>query len=371
VLAALLLTTLAAPNLTKVRVELAPAHPRLDFEKPVRLLQAPGDAEHWYLVEQPGRVRRFATTDAKDARVVIDIRARVNSKPTEAGLLGMAFHPRWPADRRVVLSYTTGERPLRSIIAIFDATADAIDPASEKRLLALDQPYSNHNGGDVDFGPDGFLYIGFGDGGSAGDPQGNGQNTTTLLGKILRIDVDKPSAGKPYGIPADNPFAKGGGAPEIYAWGLRNPWTMRFDGEALWVADVGQYLWEEVVRVERGKNYGWNVREGRHCYERERCATEGLVEPIVEYSHRVGQSITGGAVYRGSAIPALAGAYVYADFATGRIWAIDASGAPQKEGTLLLDSEASPSDFGVDAAGELYLLDYYEGAILKLVGARQ
>jgi len=229
------------------------------------------------------------------------------------------------------------------------------------------QPYGNHNGGTVAFGPDGYLYWGLGDGGSAGDPLGHGQNTDTVLGSIVRIDVD---GGMPYAIPSDNPFADGGGAPEIYAWGLRNPFSFHIDSAsgALWVGDVGQYAWEEIDRVERGGNYGWNIREGTHCYAVTPCDDPSLIDPIIVYPNPGGASVVGGPVYGGDDIPSLVGTVLYSDFYTGELWGIVWDAETGEPESVELTHEAGKyfSGFAQDAAGEVYVLSYYDGMILKV-----
>lgn len=361
----------------------------LSFQSPVLMIQAPGDSTRWYVVEQRGVIRTFANDNATAAvGTFLDLQSRVHSGG-EAGLLGMAFDPGFAANGRVYLSYTADPTvsgaALESRISRFTLAGGVPDPASEEILLTLAQPYENHNGGNIAFGPDGFLYAGFGDGGSGGDPLGNGQNRSTLLGKLVRIDV---SAGGAYTIPATNPFAggtrcatgtaAGGGlCQEIYAYGLRNPWRWSFDRSAstpdIWLADVGQSAWEEVDRIEAGGNYGWNVREGAHCYPPSvsSCPATGngvpLIDPVAEYSHDLGVSVTGGYVYRGASVPALAGRYVFGDFGSGRIFALlpDASGALQR--TEVLSSGAQISSFAQANDGELYYLDYGSGAVFRIV----
>jgi glucose/arabinose dehydrogenase len=241
----------------------------------------------------------------------------------------------------------------------------------------VNQPFDNHNGGQLAFGPDdGYLYIGLGDGGSGGDPQGNGQNTSVLLGKILRIDVTStPPAGHEYAIPVDNPFASSGGAPEVFAYGLRNPWRFSFDSPThrLFAGDVGQNNWEEVDLVTSGKNYGWNLMEGNHCYPPTvtTCNMSGLVPPITEYDHSGsgGTSVIGGFVYRGSAIPALVGTYIFGDLSSGNVWGLKEDSGGTWQRTLLLTHNRIVSSFGRDAAGELYLVDYGNGAVLRITAA--
>lgn len=355
-------------------VALEPAFPLLAFERPVALVQAPGDAGHWYVVEQAGVVRRFAADDAAaDATPVLDIAGRVGDSSGERGLFSLAFDPGFATSGHAFLSYTRSAPSLTSHVSRF-ASADGgltFDPASEAVVLTLPQPYSNHNGGQLAFGPDGMLYAGFGDGGSGNDPGDRAQDTTNLFGAILRIDVTP----LPYTIPAGNPFGgnprcpAGSGAaacPEIHAWGLRNPWRFSFDrltGE-LWAADVGQGAWEEVDRIEVGGNYGWRIREGAHCnIPSTGCATAGLTDPVAEYDHGVGRSVTGGFVYRGSALPALVGSYVFADYVSGRVLRVAPGGATAEE---LLDTSLNVSAFGEDAGGELYVVDHDGGGIWRL-----
>jgi glucose/arabinose dehydrogenase len=299
----------------------------------------------------------------------------------EKGLLGLAFHPGFNASGKFYAYYTrrvSGQ--LQSVFSEFTVSppnANVANISSERQLLVVNQPFDNHNGGQLAFGPDdGYLYIGLGDGGSAGDPQGNGQNTGVLLGKILRIDVTStPPAGHGYAIPVDNPFASSGGAPEVFAYGLRNPWRFSFDSPThrLFAGDVGQDNWEEVDLITSGKNYGWNRMEGNHCYPPTvtTCNMTGLVPPITEYDHSSsgGTSVIGGFVYRGSAIPALVGTYIFGDLSSGNVWGLkeDAGGAWQR--TLLLTHNRIVSSFGRDTAGELYLVDYGNGAILHITAA--
>lgn len=349
---------------------LEPAFPNLRFAKPVAMLQAPGDPSRWYVVEQEGRVVVFDDDPAaSDVRVFVDIRKRVNSRANEAGLLGMAFQPNYQASGQVILSYTKGRRPLQSVISQFsaDGARRTLDPASERVVLTVDQPFGNHNGGQVGFGPDGFLYIGLGDGGAGGDPQGNGQNTDTLLGAMLRIDVD---TGDPYGIPADNPFATGGGRPEIFAWGLRNPWRWSFDAATgdLWAGDVGQNQIEEIDVVVKGGNYGWNAREGTSPFRGGARPGAGLIPPVAEYNHNVGCSVTGGYVYRGSQIPALTGTYVFGDFCSGRFWGLTPNGNGGRTLAPLFEARIKVSSFGEAHDGRLFAIDL-EGALYQIVAA--
>lgn len=355
------------------------------FSSPVLALQAPGDATRWFVVEQGGAVRVFANQAGVGASsVFVDIAARVRSGG-EQGLLGLAFHPGFPTDPRVYLSYTNATSGLVSRISEF-RTRDGgatLDPASEVILLSVPQPAANHNGGNIAFGPDGFLYAGFGDGGSGGDPWGtigNGQNLLTLLGKMLRIDVDGVTGAVPYRIPPGNPYLgntpcnTGSGpqvCPEIYGYGFRNPWRWSFDrgsGE-LWVGDVGQGALEEVDRVVAGGNYGWRCFEGTNAFN-STCGPNAAssLPPVAQYGRAAGQSITGGYVYRGSAVAALVGRYVFGDFVTGRIWHIARDTPPTLTVTGGLDSGLSIASFAQGVDGELYVVNY-GGTLHRLVAA--
>jgi uncharacterized repeat protein (TIGR03806 family) len=358
---------------TDAPIKLEPFAGALTFASPVLMLQGPGQGGRFYVVEKTGLIRSFEGGGATSAATVINLKNRIEAGPSEAGLLGMAFHPKFTENGLVFLSFTdNGPGGLRSVIARYKSAdgGATLDPASEKIILTVDQPYSNHNGGMIAFGPDGFLYYGLGDGGAAGDPINAGQSLDTLLGKMVRIDVDK---GDPYAVPQDNPLVSGGGLPEIYAWGLRNPWRFSFDratGE-LWAGDVGQGKIEEIDRVQKGGNYGWKIMEGTACYSPSQgCNKSGLILPVVEYDHSQGVSVTGGYVYRGKAIPGLVGRYLYGDFSSGRLWAIQedaVTGAPS--GQELLQTGLNISSFAEDNDGELYVLHYTGGKIRKIVPA--
>jgi len=365
----------------------------LAFESPVAMKQAPNDASRWFVAEQGGRIRAFDNDpDADTAADFVDLRGRVHLSG-EAGLLGMAFHPDFTTNGLVYLNFSElvgGE--VRSVTAEF-ASADGgqtLAPASERVLMTVAKPATNHNGGNLEFGPDGYLYVGLGDGGGAADAAGNAQNPQRLLGKMLRIDVDVQPGGAPYGIPAGpdgNPFAAnplcntdGTGlqnCPEIFALGFRNPWRWSFDRQNgdLWLGDVGEGSWEEIDLVVSGGNYGWNIREGAHCFEpASGCQTAGLIDPVAEYGHDAGFSITGGYVYRGGQATAVAGRYVFGDFG-GMIASLAPDGAggfdivehvPQGCAPEGATGGLSISSFAEDLDGELYLLDYGRGEILQL-----
>ena len=357
-----------------VGVVLEPALGDVRFTQPVEIVLGPpaaSGAARFYVLEQAGRVK-IAALEGGEPSLALDITSRIKAGG-EAGLLGLAFDPKFSDNGFVYLYFTAllEEKPgivWQDVLARYTSKdgGATLDPASEKILLSVDDPFGNHNGGKLAFGPDGYLYVSLGDGGSGGDPRGNAQNMDALLGKILRVD---PASGDPYGIPADNPFARGGGRPEIWAYGLRNPWKLSFDRETgdLWCADVGQNRYEEVNRIIPGGNYGWPIREGKHCYEAATCATEGLVDPVAEYRRTEGISVTGGYVYRGKRIAALTGKFVYGDFGTGNIWGVDARG--QEAGTLLTSSSLKISTFAQDADGEVYVADYATGAVKQLAAA--
>jgi glucose/arabinose dehydrogenase len=323
-----------------------------------------------YVLQQEGQIIAVAPGATQSAIPFLDISDRV-SCCGEQGLLGLAFHPDFESNGRFFVDYTDVDGD--SVISEFTRAADGtVDPAAERLLLQVDQPFSNHNGGMIVFGPDGYLYISFGDGGSGGDPNNNGQNTEALLGKVLRIDVN---AGDPYAVPSDNPFASGdSGAREVWDWGLRNPWRLSFDREsgALFIGDVGQNMWEEIDAEPKGRggrNYGWNVLEGAHCYVAPTCDQGGMTLPVAEYSHADGCAVIGGYVYRGSAAPAFVGRYVYADLCSGKVWSLDADAAlagTAVEGSVIGQLPFSPSAFGEDEAGELYVVDS-AGAIYRFV----
>jgi len=341
---------------------------------PLAIANAGDGSRRIFVAEQGGRIEII-----RDGRIVatpfLDIGAEITTGG-ERGLLGLAFHPGYPADPRVFVDYTdaNGDTQVSSFVAI-RGDPDRLDPATETRILHVAQPYPNHNGGALAFDPGGMLLVSLGDGGSGGDPHGNGQSLRTLLGKILRIDVDHADAGHPYRIPADNPYADGadGRRPEIWLWGLRNPWRMSFDRATgdLWIGDVGQNLWEE-IDVQRagaagGTNFGWNRMEGTHCFvPPQGCEDATLTAPVTDYGHDLGCTVIGGGVYRGSAQRALVGGYVFGDYCSGRIWAIDPASDAYRAPVEVGSSGRSLSTFGEDEAGELYAADINGGAILRV-----
>jgi glucose/arabinose dehydrogenase len=336
----------------------------VDLDQMTAMEIVPGQPEVALALTRDGVVHRVDLTGGANPTTFLDISHEIISSPgQEEGLLGLAFAPDFETSSTFYLYYTRGD-PRHNRISRFVAQGDHADPASEQTVIDLPQKrFSNHNGGEITFGPDGYLYVGVGDGGSAGDPDGNGQNKNALLAKILRIDV----SGDTYTIPPDNPFAGGGGAPEIYAYGFRNPWRFSFDPAtgALWAGDVGQNKWEEVDRVVSGGDYGWNVMEGNHCYKPSAgCDTSGLIPPRAEYSHDDGCSITGGYVYRGTAMPELEGWFVYSDYCSGKVWAVNTAddASPPVE---LADTKKNVSSFFRDAAGELYLVTL-DGQVFRL-----
>jgi glucose/arabinose dehydrogenase len=339
---------------------------------PLALTHAGDGSGRLFVAEQEGAIRVVRDGALVD-EPFLDISQRI-SAGGEQGLLGLAFHPDFPTDPRFFVNYTDTNGDTRvSSFVVDPATPDRADPGSEVRLLFVDQPYANHNGGALAFGPDGFLYIATGDGGSGGDPHGNGQSLGTLLGKILRIDVDKTEGDRAYAVPADNPFVGQAGAlPEIFVFGMRNPWRMSFDraNGDLWIGDVGQSSWEEIDVVRSGtsgQNFGWNLMEGDHCFRpAEGCEEPSLVPPVTEYGRDEGSTVIGGPVYRGSEQPALVGGYIFADFGSSRFWLIDAASDGPTKPILALENGPNVASFGEDEAGEIYATALATGEVLKV-----
>ncbi len=343
------------------------------FDQPTAVTNAGDGSGRLFVLERAGRIRIVNKDGSIAPEPFLDIVQRVLSGGQEQGLLGLAFHPRYQGTGRFFVNYTR-QPDGANVIAEYrvSTAAGAADPASERILLAIPDPATNHNGGGLAFGPDRNLYIGFGDGGGQNDQYGNAQNLNSLLGKILRVNVDAPrSSGRQYAIPADNPFANGGGAPEIWAIGMRNPWRISFDRawHDLYIGDVGEGSWEEIDRqppdAAGGLNYGWPIMEGRHCLA-EGCTMTGFVQPIAEYSHDQGCSVIGGYVYRGEVQPELQGVYVFGDWCSGRIFTLDVDGETITPRTVL-ESGLQVSSFGEDEAGEIYLVDFAGGGLYRIV----
>jgi len=368
------------------------------LKNPVHITNAGDGSKRLFITEQAGVIRIL-----KDDRILpgpfLDIKERVKSGG-EMGLLSMAFHPKFRENGRFFVNYTSSAGGLHTVISEFKVSdnPDRADNNSENILLRVDQPFSNHNGGQIAFGPDGYLYIGMGDGGGANDPHGHGQNLSTLLGAMLRIDIDKKGIGLQYNIPDDNPFkTRPNAKPEIWAYGLRNPWRFSFDplNGILYAGDVGQDAREEIDVIERGQNYGWNIMEGSICTSgvnpvrssnkqkqfainkdlsltkeasngvNPQCNTPGLTLPIIDYGRNDGITVIGGFVYRGHEIPGLCGSYIYGDWGSGRIWALRRDGHEVAENEMLLDTKLSISSFGIDETYEVYVVDH-NGGVYKV-----
>ena len=371
VLVALNQGKLAPRPLQAMRFE--PAFPNLSFGQPTNMVRPDDGHDHIMVTSQPGLVHVFPDDqNTGQSSVFLDIRDRVVLS-NEEGLLGLAFDPQYRSNGFFYVYYSASSPP-RSVISRFSVSSESPNAArsdSEFVIMEIPQPFANHNGGQLVFGPDGYLYIALGDGGSGGDPQGNGQNKNTLLGSILRIDVRSPSDGKSYTVPPDNPFVGVTGArEEIWAYGLRNPWRATFDSHTgrLWAADVGQSSWEEIDIIKKGLNYGWNVMEGNHCFSPSTgCNPTGLELPVAEYSRTGGNcSVTGGYVFRGSGMPSLLGAYIYGDFCSGKVWALRYDGHLVTEQMLLAESGENISSFGQDLDNNLYVLSYGDGKVYSL-----
>ena len=332
-------------------------------------LASPAGDQRLFILEQPGVIRIVQEGNLLPDPF-LDIQSKIRSTGSEQGLLGIAFHPDYASNGFFYLNYTDTQGD--SVIARYTVSAQDAnrgDANSEQILLRVDQPYANHNGGGMAFGPDGYLYIALGDGGSANDPQGNAQSLDTHLGKLLRIDIN---GGDPYAVPADNPFASGGGVPEIWAYGLRNPWRFSFDRATgdLYIADVGQNAWEEIDFLPAGSpggaNFGWDYLEGSHPYEGTPPADAQLTGPIYEYQHGLGCSVTGGYVYRGQQLPEFSGIYLFSDYCSGRVWGLLRGEDGAWQGQELFSTGMNISSFGEDAQGEIYLIDQASGTVYRL-----
>ena len=343
--------------------ELEPAFPYLRFAFPVHLTHAGDGSDRLFVVNQDGYIHVFPNErNVRAKKVFLDMSNTVARQMFEEGLLAVAFHPKYRENGEFFVYYSV--QPLATRLSRFRVSKDdpnLADPKSEEVLLDIPQPFWNHNSGSIEFGPDGYLYMALGDGGAADDPHKNSQNGRTLLGSILRIDVDRRDPGKTYAVPRDNPFIDRGDnvRPEIWAVGFRNPWKICFDRETgeLWEADVGQDLWEEVNVVVRGGNYGWRLREGRHdLHPNSPSFSDEFVEPVWEYHHSEGRSITGGAVYRGKRLPEIAGHYLCADWVSGNVWSLDRKGKRDADGRKIAKTSLAVTAFGEDEAGEVYIV---------------
>ena len=363
----ILLQIITATLLFSQNYSIENAFPNLSFTDPVGIYHADDGTGRLFIIEQPGTIKVFNNDPSTTTvETFLNITSIVEQDPgyTEEGLLGLAFHPNFSENGYFYVNYTDYS-PKRNVIARYTVSSanpnQADTESSPLIILEVNQPYTNHNGGQLDFGSDGYLYISFGDGGSSGDPQGNGQNLQTLLGTIVRINVDSPSNGQNYSIPVDNPFVSDLNAlDEIYAYGLRNMWRFSWDPVTglLWGADVGQYSWEEIDIIYPGLNYGWNTMEGNHCYPAgTSCSSEGFEPPVFEYALYVDGvcSVTGGYVYRGTETPSLNGKYIYGDWCTGDIWALTYSSDGVTENEHLIQSGINITSFGLDQDSELLI----------------
>ena len=365
--------TIAPLHITSAQGTPAPA---ISFEqifdgldRPVDYIDANDGSGRFFIVEQGGRVL-ISNGGELLQTPFLDISAMV-STGNEQGLLSIALDPGFTDNGRVFVSYTDTAGDSQIVrYTVGETDANQLDPSTATTILSLDQPYENHNGGNIVFGPDGYLYIGFGDGGSQGDPDHRAQDPSILFAKILRIDVS--GGQEPYGIPAGNPFVNDSSfAPDTFAWGFRNPWRFSFDRETadLWIGDVGQNTIEEIDLIPAGtsgQNFGWSIMEGNECYNAQTCDETGLTLPVDQYTHDYGCSVTGGFVYRGSTIPDLVGTYLFADYCTGYLWGLVANGDGTYSATDMLETGYNPSSFAQDTSGELYLLDL-NGGIYRIV----
>lgn len=354
-------------------ISLQNAYPNLRFSKPLDFQSPEDDTDRIFVVEQGGTIKVFPNNETvSESTTFLDISSNLVNRD-ELGLLGLVFHPNYRSNGLFYVMYTSSsDLAVVSSFQVSSSNPDVADASSETILLRIPQPFTNHNGGQLAFGPDGYLYIAAGDGGSGGDPQGNAQNLTNLLGKILRIDVDRTENGLEYAIPSDNPFVSSRSSRhEIYAYGLRNPWRFSFDVQSnvLWAGDVGQNVIEEIDVIESGANYGWNTFEGTQCFNSATCDTNGFVAPVFEYDQSANdRSITGGYVYRGQTLNSLQGLYIYGDFISGKIWGLSTNLGSTLTNQLLVESRLPISSFGTDSNNELYVCAF-DGAIYKFVEA--
>lgn len=371
----LLFLTASTSDEAMMRHRLVLAFPALTFEMPVELTGSNDDTDRIFVVEQKGRIIVFPNrSNSAQKSIFLDIVRKVDSGG-EKGLLGFALHPDYKSNGYFFVNYTRSN-PLTSVISRFsvnESNAEMADAESEEILLTYKQPFSNHNGGKIAFGNDGYLYISAGDGGSGGDPRNNGQDRKSLLGKMLRIDVNKTSGKLKYSIPPDNPFknSKEGFREEIYAYGLRNVWRFNFDNQTrmLWAGDVGQNELEEIDIIENGGNYGWRIMEGQDCFRSSNCDQDNLLLPVWSYRQgsETGRSITGGYVCRDRNLQALRGKYIYGDFVSGKIWALTYAGKRAVKNELVSTLSDGLSSFGEDKQKNLYVLAYGSGQVYKFI----
>jgi len=350
-------------------IQIKKAYPGLKFKRPVDFQEPNDNTNRIFVVEQRGIISSFSNNETTTKKIIfLDIENKVVDFRNEMGLLGLAFHPNYKDNGLFYVNYTTANTTRISRFQVTANDSNKANPSSETILMEFSQPYRNHNGGQLAFGPDGYLYIAVGDGGSAGDPKGHAQNRENLLGNILRIDINKVENGLNYGIPDDNPYVDDTNfRKEIYAYGLRNPWRISFDVEtgALWAGDVGQNKIEEIDVIEKGKNYGWNIMEASDCFKADSCNKTDLIPPVFEYAQTNGDvSITGGYVYRGNAIASLKGKYIYGDFVSGRIWALSTDLNTKLSNELVIDTDITIASFGTDASNEIYFCSF-DGYIYK------
>ncbi len=357
-----------------------PVHENISFKEPIQVLYDGVDNTHMYVVEKDGVV--YSVTDEKTTskkNKFMDITDRVVVKNSEEGLLSLAFHPNFSENKLLYVWYTADNPDSRKnnmLLSSFKVNEEGVvDNSSEQILLTVKQPWGNHNGGTVLFGSDGLIYLSIGDGGSGGDPHGNGQNKSTLLGTIVRIDVNNAQEEKAYSIPTDNPFVgEKNTREEIWAYGLRNVWRMSFDKDTgkLWAGDVGQHDWEEIDIIEKGGNYGWKIREGAHEFDSKASVPRGLIDPVHEYGRRDGGSVTGGYVYRGSDLKDYVGHYFFNDYMSGRTWALHQGEDGVSVKRIAIDSPLAVSSFGETPTGELLICGFKnaygrKGKIYRLV----
>jgi len=357
-------------------IQLTQAYPNLTFTSPLYLTYSNDGTNRIFVIQQNGIIKVFpndSNVTAANAKTFLDISNKISASSGEEGLLGLTFHPNFTSNGYFYIDYTA-PNPLHTVIARFKVSSgnpDKADSLSEYQVLTINQPFTNHNGGTMMFGMDGYLYIGMGDGGSGGDPNNNAQNTQVLLGKMLRLNVNDTTPTTRYTIPTTNPFYNNpaAGKGEIFCWGMRNPWKYSQDAVTglIYCGDVGQNLWEEVDIIQGGKNYGWRITEGYACYNPPaNCDTTGITMPIKVYGHTSGScAITGGYVYRGARRPELQGAYIYGDYCSGLVWMLRYNNGTVTSDSLLTTLPSALSSFGVDQYNELYFVGYTTGKIYK------